>query len=366
MKFSVLFVIVILLLAIVPLVALKRGPFTRRSAAGDLRHPVVRILCAVMLLAILGATAWFTWSDQTQRNYQPNHVVVPTKPAPPLSGNEPFGLVDPGPCKVILTVCLLDEPTLQPVWASSVVSDWPVCQNQPICFGGDSFQIDFDAEFRISDFRSYQKREEIQVQGSFSIRGSNWSRSGGWSEPIGKLHHEGTWAGSPSARHPLSLVPRHNGNHVIVYHISRAAADDPLASVAADEWLAGFPTDQKTSTDGNGRSGIRFSSDTSPGAKMLAYTGPASFLLLLAAAFGAQCFRRRGIAFTALLAGMVLYAGTLDYAILRRHAARAADESLTPAQRHSAAIQAGQTFFHQPAARKLLHAAKQFPAEAER
>ncbi|MBN8459171.1 MAG: hypothetical protein J0M04_15170 [Verrucomicrobia bacterium] len=366
MKFSFLFVIVLLVLAVVPLVALKRGPFARRPAAGDLRHPVVRILCAIMLLAILGATSWFTWIDQTQRYYQPANIVVPTKPAPPLSGTEPFGLIDPGPCKVILTVCLLDEPTLQPVWASSVVSDWPVCRDQPIRLSGDSFQIDFDAEFRISGFRAYQNREDVQVQGSFSIRGSNWSRSGGWSESIGKLHHEGIWAGSPSARHPMSLVPRHNGNHVIVYHIARAAADDPLGSVAADEWLAGFPTGQKTSADGHGRSGVRFSSDTSPGVKMLAYTGPASFLLLLAAAFGAQSFRRRGIAFTALLAGMVLYAGTLDYAIMRRHAARAADESLTLTQRHSAAIQAGQTFFHQPAARKLLDTAKQLPAEAER
>jgi hypothetical protein len=100
--------------------------------------------------------------------------------------------------------------------------------------------------------------------------------------------------------------------------------------------------------------GRRVSGGMPPGAAMLAYVGSSALLLLLGVVAGAQCFRRRGLAFTGLLAGMVLFAGGLDYAVMRRHAARALDVNEPRDVRRAAYQQARRTFFHQAAAIRLL------------
>lgn len=342
------FVIILLVLALLTLAAFKRGPFARRSAAGDFRHPVVRILCAVLLLAILGATAWFTWLEHTPSASPPPTVLAPTRPPKPWPDSAPFASLDPGPCKLVFTAYLLD-PTARNFWAESTVIRWPEDRDRTFQINAASFRIDFEAAVQISGFDRRAPGQEVFSQGLLRLRGSHWSQSGGLSNAVEKMHVETNLTSRSDDRHPLCLVPHGNESYVIAYQISRADADDPLREVT------GFTYEKPAIENALARQiGIRrLASTASPGVKMLEHAGPASFLLLLAAVFGAQCFRRRGIAFTALLAGMVLYAGTLDYAIMRRHAARAMDESLQPGERQSATIQARQTFFHQAAAKRL-------------
>jgi hypothetical protein len=250
----------------------------------------------------------------------------------------------------VVNLFLLDPANRQPVWGQSTVIRWPEERNQLFRLSSKPAGIDCEAEFQISDFIRRGQGQEVSVLGHLNLRGSYWSQGGGINGTVDQLRIETNLTGRSDNRHPLCLVPHGNESYFIAYQISRADADDPLRE------LAGLPSEAPEIESRHvGQIGYRrLSPDTPPGGKMFQHTGPASFILLLAAIAGAQCFRRRGIAFTALLAGMVLYAGALDFAIMRRHAARAMDDSLGPDQRQAASVQARQTFFHQSAARRLL------------
>jgi hypothetical protein len=280
-------------------------------------------------------------------------VLTPTLALKPLPAGEEYGQVDPGPCRLIISLVLLDKASRLPLWGASEVCRWPEDRGREIRIDAGPAGVSCDSRFQIDNFLRMGRDRGLTVQGRMSMRGSTWSRSGGLGDAMEEIHLESLGSRLGAMRHPLGIVPRNEGNLLVGYCISRAEADDPLRPVQVGEWLAGFPPEQiDAEVDRFG--GGAYGSDISPGARMLSYVGPAAFLLLLAAIAGAQCFRWRGIAFTGLLAGMVLFAGGLDYGVMRMHAARALDENLSPYLRRAAFHQAGLTFFHQAAARRLL------------
>lgn len=346
----------ILLLPVVLIAAFAIWKLTvsgRLRSAATPRHRVVRVLGAVWLVGTLAAVGWFTWRDHSPASPDGPLVLVTTTPPAPIAGGQPYQSVELSPCRIILTLLVLDGTTRQPVWGASEVCRWPDDRNRDFLIDAGQAGISCQTRFRISGFRRAGEGEGLHVDGSMEMRGDSWSRGGGMDGAMERIVVENLGTRRATARHPLSIVPRHDGRLVVAYCFSRAAAGDPLKSVPLETWFKGFPPDQVGAAVRH-LDGPRLDPANPPGAEMLRKLGPASVLLLFAAIAGAQCFLRRGTAFAGLLAGMVLFAGTADYLIMRRHAARALDASLSPALRQAACDQAGQTFFHQAAATRLL------------
>lgn len=146
------------------------------------------------------------------------------------------------------------------------------------------------------------------------------------------------------------------GNLYLLIHLALSDRSDPLRETPALAWLATerFPSESWISQSGLPR--LRDDSNTAPGLRMFAYLGPASWLLVLAAAAGSLCFRRgwRGPAFTGLTACMVLYAGVIDALVLQRRARVIADSGKPESTRVIAAVSLQGTFFHKARAVELL------------
>lgn len=357
-RINVIFFLAITLIGIVILIVATIKRSKRLHDPSGLRHPVVRVLGAVWLIATIAATAWFTWRDHMPRNVAEVSVLTPVRPLPPLPVTDDYGTIEVEPCKLVMTLLLLDSKTETPVWSDSRTIRWP--QEKRFEFKMSKFNIELDAFFEIREFSNAPRNQgpTTYANGRMdqTIRYGNGSSGmgGSLSDALDKpeISEDGLGAGT-LVRHPLSIVPQQSHELLLVRHLTRAALDDELTPVSATDWLHRFPADQlkRNGTMLNPRPRL---GDAPPGAMLMRQVGPAGFFLLLAAAAGGQCFRRRGLAFTCLLAGMVLYAGTLDYIILRYHAGRANDESLSPDVRQTAAATARQTFFHQAAAKKLL------------
>lgn len=355
MKASLLLVLILVAVAAAVLAFwLFPNRARRRLQQAAPRHWVLRVLGAVWLLGTLAAIGWFTWRDHAPGDGGGSAVLTPTLPLKPLPAGEEYGQVDPGPCQLIISLVLLDEASRLPLWGTSEVCRWPEDQGREIRIDASPAGVSCDSRFEISNFMRMGRDRGLTVQGRMRMQGNTWSRSGGMGDAMEMIHLEGLGFRLGGMRHPLGIVPRNKGRLLVAYCISRAEAGDPLRPVPLGEWLAAFPPEQIDGEVDRFGGGSYGSADTPPGARMLSYVGPAAFLLLLAAIAGAQCFRWRGIAFTGLLAGMVLFAGGLDYAVMRMHAARALDENLNPDLRRAAFHQADQTFFHQAAARRLL------------
>jgi hypothetical protein len=355
---SIIAILAVILAVILVVLVAKPGQGNRPSSSSGLLHPVVRVLGVVWFIVTIAATAWFTWKDHAPRTEREVSVLTPSRPTPSVPVTDLYESIEVEPCQLVMTLLLFDPKTEQAVWSASQAIRWP--EERRFTFEMADFNIKLNAYYEIRDFQTIPRNGGLKPVASGSMdltvrygngsSGIGGSFSGLLDEP--EIHDDGLGAGT-LVRHPLSVVPQRSHDLLLLRHLTRASIDDTLQPVAATEWLHRFPADQLKHA-GTMLNPSRRPSDAPPGALMMRQVGTAGFFLMLAAIAGAQCFRRRGLAFTALLAGMVLYVGTLDYFILRYHAGRAKDESLSPGVRQSAAASARQTFFHQAAAEKLL------------
>lgn len=183
-----------------------------------------------------------------------------------------------------------------------------------------------------------------------------------------RLQVEGFGSGGRFHRERLSAITSPvSPDLVLLVHLTRAQLDDPLRQLPADQWLDSFPSDQRQDrARGRDVGGVRrSSSNDSPGIRMLAFLGLSTLFLLLAAIAGSAVFRRgwREIAFTALLAGMVLYAGLLEFIVLRYHT-RIATDATQPDIVRAAALDGMHfsTFFHTGTAEARIRQIARDPA----
>jgi hypothetical protein len=270
--------------------------------------------------------------------------------------------IDIGPAKWIGSVIVArrEGNRFIPISGESRVCDWRSDMTRKLEFSGNRGNAAYTVTMDLTRFVRYGNGT-LQPDGRLSIQtsGPGWSGNSEGSPPaLETLSMEDFGGGNGSLQHsPLSLVPMDDGGNVcLLIHLSRADADDALAQTPADEWLGRQSVAHLRSMNMNSYPGIRHDPNMPPGIRMLAYLGPAAFLLLLAAAGGSLCFRRgrRGPAFAGLTAAMVLYAGWLDSLVLDRRARVMADSSQSDANRILAMSAVPGTFFHAKRATALI------------
>ena len=329
-----------------------------RVARPDHFHWIVRMLCAVLLLAALVAVGVGTWRGTgASLTSKPVLVALPTMtlPAEPKV-TKPNGRLDFGPTKLVGTVLLVRklQDRFVPICGESLTLDWPPKGNSELAFQGESGGSSYTVRMHLGEFVRWNPDEEIRASQGVSVesRGKSWSRGGGMELKLDTLEVEDFGGFSEELHHaPLSVIPMAAAQDLrLLVHLTRADRDDPLRQVAASDWLSGEAKNLRRD-DHNSHSshGSQFTSATSPGIRMLEFLGPSVVLLLLAAVAGSALFPRgrRAVAFTGLLVCMVLYGGLLDVMILERRARVATDASQPEIVRATAleGMRRG-TFFH--------------------
>jgi hypothetical protein len=132
----------------------------------------------------------------------------------------------------------------------------------------------------------------------------------------------------------------------------RAAEDDPLKEVSLGEFAETYGDLLGGSAQWEeplGRGPFASGDHTGEKPRYLdlgLHMGVSVLLLGAAAALLAQVAKRRGLAFAAVMAAMVLYAAVADRLVLAAHAGRLADDAAPVAERMVACSQAGRTFFY--------------------
>ena len=320
-------------------------------------HWIVRVLCAVLVLAALVAVGVGTWRGTSAELEVPAvRVSLPTHAPQPLPrAPEPGEKVDLGPTQLIATVLLVRKAQDQfvPLCGESRTLDWPPTGSPELTFQGESAGSSYKVRMNLSEFRRWNDEAIRATQGvSVDSRGRTWSSGGGMELKLDTLAVETFGGFSEQSDHaPLSLIPVVAGQGLrLLIYLTRADRDDPLRQVSAGEWLSGEGKNlRQDARNSNSNHRSHFDPTLPPGFRMLEFLGPSVLLLLLAAVVGSALFPRgrRALACTGLLACMVLYAGALDALALERRARIVADAS-QPENVRVAALACLQksTFFH--------------------
>ena len=361
------------------LIAVMASLAARRSkqAQPDYFHWIVRLLCAVLCVAALMAVGVGTWRGTKDDMSSPQvTVMTPTLPPPPLAPTENYDKINIGPCKLIGTVlvALKQQSRFLPLCGESLIIDWPAEANTQRVFQGECRGTSYTIRLNLQEFFCTGKDGQILIQNglSFVVRVLNFSSSssgGTFILDTPKTMNFGN--GFEATYHaPLSVIPVGGDSDLqVLFHLTRADRDDPLAEIPAARWLT--DNSQKPLQDTsphNSYPGVRFDPNAPPGLRMLVFLGPSAFLLLIAAIAGAVCARRgrRSYSFAALLALTVLYAGGLDALVLQRRVGLTIDASQPESVR---AMALGRmlhgTFFHTGAARTRIGEIAADPASPE-
>lgn len=347
--------IVILIFAIVVV--------TRRSSRrikSDHHHWLVRVLAAGLAAAAVIAVGIGTWrGTQAAPSFSAVRVTQPTRTPQSIPTHQNDSLeVDVGPCKLVGTVLVAREiqGRFFPLCGESQTLDWPAKASAEMVFTGEYQGADYTVTLQPSPLRRWNTGDEISILGggmSAQVKGRSWSWSGGGQIELDRLQAQAfSHHGDMSHWEPLSVIPiatPERGLRLLI-HLTRADADDALRQIPAEQWLDTVK-ETKLLDDSDSRvTHIALHLRTeAPGMRMLAFLGPSALLLLLAAIAGSAVFRRgrRDLAFTALLTGMVLYCGLLDFAVLQRRVHLAGDASQPEVVRITAleGMKSG-TFFH--------------------
>lgn len=356
-------VLILLVLLAVFLVS-RSAKKWRRPVSIPRRALWKRISGAVIGFAALATITLGTWrSVGTPLARGSDSVVRPTMPAPVPKADEPGGYSTASvePCQMILRVYLLRNHKTAPVilHGKSIVLNWPK----------DAGRIR-DLEFTpngvlyfisLSVDRIYVADGRISLNGSRSLRVETRSgsrsasrSSGGGIAYLGMGDILNDSSSYPVASHdPLSLWPRVSEDLAVWVEAELASKDDPLREVPiAQVKLA--PGHEPTFM---GMTGPVFGSiRRPPGIAMIAHWGPASLLVLLAAAAGAYAFRRSGPAFAVLLAGCILYVGGLERLLIHRIGQMAGDSTRPLPERLAVVDQLRDVFFHPDASMAEMQA----------
>lgn len=372
---TILLAVVLILLIALPRMISLIAPDLR--AKPDHHHWLVRLSAAALGLAALLGAGFGTWRATRQALLVPEvSVLAPTQNPPPVPLSKKYQNIDIGRCKLIGTVLVVRmvEGRLLPLSGESLTCDWTPGSTADLSFAGTYGGATYSATMHLQEFFSFGNDGALHAKNCLTLetKGLSWSsKSGAGSLALDTLTTEPFGRGSNAITHaPLSLIPSAVGQDLrLLIHLTRADSADALLETPAAPWLESHHDElQRNQPPMNSYPGILADSHAPPGIRMLAFLGPAAFLLLLAAIAGAALFRRgrRQAAFTILLAPLVWYAGRLDSMVVQHRAAFLADASQPASQRALAMTDLlGGTFFHTGTARSLLRDFAAAPAQPE-
>lgn len=367
LKILVLPVLAILLIAVLVTFRSQRGWRQLTGGASRPWHPIVRSACGVIGVVLVGAVAAASWNatapsvtdDElfllaTPLNEQPARNVE-------ASGDD----TDPPimPSRVIYTVLAVavSHGGIMPIDGRSIVFDVAEHggssgrQTLKGRLPGGTFTSEVDIDRLEEGFRS-----RLAVRGHSELEystGSGTGWHGGGLPDVGQFQIDrvSQW-GSSRERGPLSIIPEQiSDNIVILSHIAALDGPEPR-KVSAKTWL----DEQNPRLDATGddfRPSYRPQQQPN-GINMLAYTGPASALLLLAAILASQCFQNRGMAFAGSLVVAVLFAVVMDRIMVERHAAWLVNHPAESLQREVVVTRMQHSFFHAARVEAILAATK--------
>lgn len=357
--------LVIFVVAALGVIYLRSSSSKRAAIKSEHYHWMIRSLAALFAVSALVATAVGTWRSGTaDLDAAEFKVKIPSKDPRPVAKADDDNEVDLGPVKLIGTVLIArkEGERFIPITGESRVCDLSVGSPKRLEFSGRWRNAIYNITMNLDRFVHFGGDPVYAQNGAtFSITDSSSFRGGSATLMLDFMTMEEFDFRTSTHHQPLSLVPfGDGGNLCLLIHLTRAEADDPLVEASADYWLRKQATSHLKWNPGHSYRGTRYDEDAPPGVRMLAYLGPSSVLLLLAAAAGALCFRRgwKRLAFAGLLAGMVLYAGTLDRLVLERRAAVMTDDTKPEIARITAMSALSGTFFHAKHAASLIAEAR--------
>ena len=371
--FSPVLLLLFLLLLFLVIRGLNRGRRMRSLTLerNQHRHPVVRLVCGLLALVLVGAVTFFTWKATS-----PGATLGPGPglliPAPltlteaPATERDETDEAQPGisePQRLIYTLLVVanDGEAMVPIEGTSVIIEWPQDRSKNIVIESELPGGGTQAEIAIDSFRRDHRGELVassRQRISYRMNDRAGSRSGGDLD-LGKVNQYHLGGRPRFGRAPLSVVPEViGGNLYLLWSLTQADAGEPV-EVDAAEWLRHHADGLMESRRDRDFHTMRTLQGQPNGVAMLRYTGPASWLLLLAAILVSQVFRRRGPAFAAAMAFMVLLAISLDRTMIERHAALLQDTSMDDAGRNRVAQRINQSFFHAGRVEQILTVARE-------
>lgn len=364
-----LFILPLLALGAVVLICVFAFGKTKRALAVGRprhRHPVTRVVCGLLALVLAGAVVVSSWKSAAPLARQNKDLLLLlsdeaySRHATEAREREAPGQTSapPKPQKLVFTALVAAEvgDALVLVDGASVVIDTEteLSQHKTIQreIPGGSFEADIVVHTLETGYRgAWTARGHMRARHEFGS--GSGSRSGGMDE-IGELRTHVISGRLPHFQHrPLSVVPGVAADRLIlITHIGAVAEGEPQ-TVPAAGWLQRFVAPIRREIREHD-SYDSYTPQMPNGIAMLRYTGPASWLLLLAAVLVAQVFRHRGAAFVGAIVAAVLLAVAMDRAMVERHATVLADPATTPFERHQAISRINQTFFNAARAAAIL------------
>jgi hypothetical protein len=341
-------------------------------------------------MLILGAVGVGTWlelgrADEPVEGPTALSVRAPTMPAPALpepTADNPRPEIDKARFLFYAIIADVWHGQFRPVYIREHEMKWPEDRwrvfTSPFAFEGIKGEVEvqvFGLHARSltvggPPVLDYDSRLALSWQG---LGGRGRTTTGLSSHALACLGEVGH--SSVPAPSPWSAVPRPPSKLAAFALITRVAEDDPLKEVMigrldlledAGEHVRGCedamrqifsqlvpgeradgstPADDLVVASGYW-GGPRFKSRLPLPVGLIRHLGTTSLLLLLAAIFLAQLFKRRSLAFAGVLAGVILYAATLDRLVLGAHLRRIADPQTPIASRLTACTGTTCTFFY--------------------
>jgi hypothetical protein len=188
----------------------------------------------------------------------------------------------------------------------------------------------------------------------YSSRGTGFFEEG--------FHHlDDFYVGHPLPQ-PLSIVHGRRKNLHALCHVTRVAWDDPLEDVSLTRFIRDRGEAIRRIVREEELDSPRYGPYPGPeyiparSVSLAGYIGLSSLLLLASAILLTQLFRRRNLAFAAVLVGITLYVAVLDRMALGAHLSRLTNADAPLPARLVACSQSGETFFYRSTAIRELEA----------
>ena len=363
--------ILIVLLVVAVWVTRGRRLFMAAGRRPRKRHVVTRIICASVGVAILIAVGVGTWLE-VGRCYAAAEaaaaakVSVPTGPAPALPPLEPFKSVERARLLIHILFVEVSLAGTKPLGVMEFDVHWPADRDRNFAAHLEFKGIKATYRFSVNDVRSPYTGErehgwEVRLEGQWDYRWQSGSRRGTSSggTALGPAAHlsQAGW-GDRRLRRPLSVLPRVSLDVHALRFVTRAAEDDPLKQVPLGEFFRARAQQAQQLVDKHLRHAPlarwRGPGEGPPGVAFAGQVGIASLLLLVAAVLLTQLFRRRELAFAAVVLALVFYVAVLDRAVLGAHLSRLNDPEAPLTTRLMACDSARDTFFYRQTARGNL------------
>ncbi len=330
-------------------------------------HPVVRVACGLLAIILVGAVTVGSWSATAPQMADESLVLLAPPESDSRSSVADATAATPAhpnmPPRVIYTVLAVavSRGGMMPIDGKSIVFDVSERRSptgrQSIKgrLPGGTFTSEVDIGTLERDYR-----DRLAARGRQTIvyaTGDSLGSHGGGLPPVGECQVDrvSQW-GSARERGPLSIIPESMSDTIVILsHIAVLDADEPR-KLSAKDWL-----DEHKPELAARSSDLRPTWRPQPqanGINMLAYTGPASALLLLAAILASQCFQHRGRAFVGSLVVAVLFAVVMDRIMVERHASWLADHPTASLHREAVVARMQRSFFHAGRVETLLSSMK--------